>query len=171
MPAPTTDPKAPAPADPKAADPAPDPKAQPQGDPANEPLGEGGKKALDAERTARGEAEKRATDLQKQLDAINQANESAVEKAQREAKEAQEAATKATADALRFRVAAKHGITDEDADLFLTGSDAETLERQAARLVERTPSGPRPDPSQGGSGTPAAGTPAQQFADFVQNMS
>lgn len=131
---------------------------QTQGDPAEQQLGEGGKKALDAERAARKAAEKATADLQTQLDKINQANESALEKAQREAKEAQEAAAKATSEALRFRVAAKHGISDEDADLFLTGTDEATLERQAARLVERTPAGPAPDPSQGGSGgaTPAA---------------
>ena len=125
-----------------------------QGEPAE--LGEGGKKALDAERAARKAAEKAAADLQKQLDEINRANESALERAQREAKEAQEAAAKATADALRFRVAAKHGISSEDADLFLTGTDEATLERQAARLVERTPTSPLPDPTQGGQGTPPA---------------
>lgn len=121
-----------------------------QGDPAE--LGDGGKKALDAERTARKAAEKTNAELQKQLDEINRANESVLERAQREAKEAQEAAAKATADALRFRVAAKHGITDEDADLFLTGTDEATLLRQAARLAERTPTSPLPDPTQGGKG-------------------
>ncbi|OHU23405.1 hypothetical protein BKG77_06995 [Mycobacteroides chelonae] len=44
-------------------DPTPDP---------DEPLGEGGKKALAAEREARGTAETLAKDLQKQLDAANQ---------------------------------------------------------------------------------------------------
>jgi hypothetical protein len=142
---------------------------QPQGDPASEPLGEGGKKALDAERNARKAAEKAAADLKAQLDQINQANESAVEKAQREAKEAQEAAAKATADALRFRVAAKHGLSDEDADLFLTGTDAETLERQAAALVARTPSSPKPDPSQGAKGSQGARSTADSFAEFFRN--
>jgi hypothetical protein len=140
---------------------------QTQGDPAE--LGDAGKKALDAERTARKAAEKAAADMKAQLDQINQANESAVEKAQREAKEAQEAATKATAEALRFRVAAKHGISDEDAELFLTGSDAETVERQAAALVARTPTGPRPDPSQGAKGTAGAKTPADSFAEFFRD--
>lgn len=126
-----------------------------QGDPAD--LGDAGKKALDAERAARKAAEKATADLQKQLDEINRANESALERAQREAKEAQEAAAKATADALRFRVAAKYGISSEDADLFLTGADEATLERQAARLVERTPTSPLPDPTQGGkTGTSTA---------------
>ena len=40
-------------------------------------------------------------------------------------------------EALRSRIQAKHGIADEDADLFLTGTDEETLTRQAQRLVDR----------------------------------
>lgn len=39
--------------------------------------------------------------------------------------------------ALVARIQAKHGITDEDADLFLTGADADALEKQAARLAAR----------------------------------
>lgn len=43
----------------------------------------------------------------------------------------------AEARALRSDIAAKHGISAEDRDLFLTGSDAESLEAQAKRLAER----------------------------------
>lgn len=132
--------------------PATEPTTDPttQGDPAE--LGDGGKKALDAERTARKAAEKATADLQKQLDEINRANESALERAQREAKEAQEALPVSVAAA--FKEAAKKfgGISDEDADLFLTGTDPDTLAKQAARLVERTPTSPLPDPTQGGKG-------------------
>jgi len=46
------------------------------------------------------------------------------------------AATRTTA--LRAQVQARHGIADEDAELFLTGSDEETLTRQAERLAART---------------------------------
>lgn len=64
-------------------------------------------------------------------------------------------------DALRARVQAAHGITDEDAELFLTGTDEDTLTAQAKRLAEReserkksgnhvpdegrTPNQPKPD--------------------------
>lgn len=139
-----------------------------QGDPADEPLGEGGKKALQAERERAKAAEQQAAEFKKRLDEIEAANLSDLERAQKQAQEAQEAAAKATADALRFRVAAKHGITDEDADLFLTGTDAETLERQAARLVERTPTAPKPDPSQGGRGGAPKGSTADQFAAAIE---
>lgn len=139
-----------------------------QGDPAEAPLGEGGAKALKAERDARKAAEQAAAALQKQLDDINAANLSDLEKAQKAAKDAEDAAKQATAEALRLRVAAKHGINDEDADLFLTGTDVETLEKQAARLVERTPTGPKPDPSQGAKGSDSKGTTADMFAAAVE---
>lgn len=144
-----------------------EPTTQTQGDPAE--LGDAGKKALDAERTARKAAEKATADLQAQLDTLSRANETAVDTARREAKEAKELVQAATLEALRFRVAAKHGISDEDADLFLHGADAETLERQAAALVARTPTGPRPDPSQGAKGNAGAKTPADSFAEFFRN--
>lgn len=38
---------------------------------------------------------------------------------------------------MRSRVQAKHGIADEDAELFLTGTDEDTLTRQAERLAAR----------------------------------
>ena len=43
----------------------------------------------------------------------------------------------AEARALRSEIATRHGITAEDRDLFLTGSDADALEAQAKRLAER----------------------------------
>ena len=43
----------------------------------------------------------------------------------------------AEARALRSDIAAKHGISAEDRDLFLTGSDADALNAQAKRLADR----------------------------------
>lgn len=40
-------------------------------------------------------------------------------------------------EALKRRVQAAHSIPDEDADLFLTGTDEETLTAQAKRLADR----------------------------------
>lgn len=155
-------------------EPTPEPSGTPgdpgtQSDPAatDKPLGENGEKALKAEREARSAAEKQAAALQKQLDDIAAANLSDLEKAQKAAADAQAAADKATTEAMRLRVAAKHGISDEDADLFLTGSDAETIEKQAAALVARTSNGPKPDLSQGAKGAPAGTSPEQDFAAFI----
>lgn len=133
-------------------------------------LGDAGKQAIDRMKAARDDAQKQAKELKAQLDAINAANMSELEKAQKAATDAQDAAKQATAEALRFRIAAKHSISDGDAELFLTGTDEQTLERQAARLIERGPSGPRPDPSQGAKGQSAGSNdPASAFAQFIQN--
>lgn len=168
MPDPATPDPAATPEPPKPAEP------QPQGDPAGAPLGENGEKALKAERDARKALEKEKSALQKQVDEIQAAQMSDLEKAQKQAKEAQETAAKATAEALRFRVAAKHSITDEDAELFLTGTDEATLERQAARLAEHagpsTPTVPKPDLSQGGKPSSGATSPEQAFASTLQNL-
>lgn len=43
-----------------------------------------------------------------------------------------------TREALVARIAGVHGVSAEDAGLFLTGADEETLTAQAARLAERT---------------------------------
>ena len=81
-------------------------------------------------------------------------------------------ASKAKAEALRFKIAAKFQIGDEDAELFLTGSDEETLTKQAQRLAQRTedagkPRTPKPDPNQGRQGTGVAST-ADQFAAAIE---
>lgn len=147
-------------------------KGTPSGE--DEKLGEGGKKALAAERDARKAAEREKADLQKQLDAINAENMSDLEKAQAQAKAAEETAAKATRDALRYRYAAKHGISDEDAELFLTGETEEQVAAQAERFASHTAattaSGtPKPDLTQGGNGKPIAASTGEQFAQFIES--
>lgn len=142
---------------------------KPLGDPADKPPARHVPVEEHAEeRKRRQAAESAAAALQKQLDEINAANLSDLERAQKAAADAQAAADKAQAEALRYRIAAKNSISDEDAELFLTGTDEETLARQAARLVERTPTSPRPDPSQGSKGDPASGSTADLFAQAVE---
>ncbi|MDO5534124.1 MAG: hypothetical protein Q4F65_05685 [Propionibacteriaceae bacterium] len=122
-------------------------------------LGEGGKRALTAEREARKAAEDAAKALQAELDQIKQAQMSDLEKAQAQARSYEKAATKASAEALRWRIAARHGISDEDAETFLTGTDEESLVKQAERLAAlavKAPTTPRPDRTQGGTGDPPA---------------
>ncbi len=99
-------------------------------------LGDPGKRAITAEREAREAAEKSAAALKAQLDEIEKANLSEVERAKREAEEAKTAAATAQSEALRARIQARHSISDEDAELFLTGSDEATLNRQAERLAQ-----------------------------------
>ena len=144
-----------------------------QGDPADEPLQEPGKKALAAEREARKAAEKAASELAAQLKQIENAKLSDLELAQQAAKEYEQAAAKASAEALRWRIAARHGIGDEDAETFLTGADEETLTRQAERLqkLAAASSGtPKPDLSQGAKGEPAKAGKGDQFAQFAEGF-
>lgn len=76
-------------------------------------------------------------DAAKRLAEIEDANKSEAEKAAERIRQLEADADSARRDALRFKVASKFGITDEDADLFLTGSDEETLTKQAERLGAR----------------------------------
>lgn len=71
------------------------------------------------------------------LDQIEQANKSEAEKLTEARAAAERERDDARAEALRLRIATKNGISDEDADLFLTGKDEETLTRQAQRLAGR----------------------------------
>lgn len=84
---------------------------------------------------------------------------------------AEKEALDAKGEALRWKVAASHGISDEDAELFLTGTDEATLKKQAERLtqrvVEQKKAGnvvPREGHSPAGQ---ASGDPATEFARFM----
>lgn len=158
----------------------------PQGDPAPQdpPLGPNGEKALAAERALRATADKKAAELQAQLDKIAEANLSELEKAQKAAQQAASDAATARTEALRYRLAAAYGIDtkpgeDEapsDADTFLTGADEASMtlqaQRYAARLAGVNPPAPRtpaPDPSQGPRPSSAPSEDAE-FARYAERM-
>ncbi len=113
---------------------------------------------IEALRAALSKANKEAKDNRikaQELDGIKQSQMSELEKAQAATQAAAQEAAAAKAEALRWRIAAKHGITDEDAETFLTGADEESLTRQAERLAavaQSTPTTPKPDLTQGGQG-------------------
>lgn len=72
------------------------------------------------------------------LDEIEQANQSEAEKTAKRIADLETELNNQRRDSLRLTVATKHGITDaDDIDLFLTGTDEETLTRQAKRLADR----------------------------------
>ena len=97
-----------------------------------------------------------------ELDQIKQSQMSELERANAESQQNKADAELARAEVLRLRVALKHGISDEDAETFLTGTDEATLTKQAERLAAlrstaaSTPATPKPDLTQGGQ----AGAPA-----------
>lgn len=78
--------------------------------------------------------------------------------------------TTAKAAALRSDIAAKHGLSAEDRDLFLTGTDESTLNAQAQRLAEREADRKKQGnfaPKEGT--TPAGGTDSGE-REFVRNL-
>jgi hypothetical protein len=87
------------------------------------------------------EQEKRAkenADAAKRLAEIEDANKSETQRAAERVASLEQEVAAARREALRFKVASKFGIGDEDADLFLTGSDEDTLTKQAERLAARS---------------------------------
>jgi hypothetical protein len=76
-------------------------------------------------------------DAAKRLAEIEDANKSEADKAAERIRALEVDAAEARREALRFKVASRFGVSDEDADLFLTGSDEETLTKQAERLGAR----------------------------------
>lgn len=108
------------------------------------------------------------------LDELEEANKTEQQKLADRLAEAEKSAERARTEALRFKIASKFGVSDEDADLFLTGTDEETLTRQAERLAARSdeagkPRAPKPDPNQG---RPSGGTAstADQFAAAIESQ-
>ena len=104
------------------------------------------------------------------LDEIEAANKSEIELATEARTAAEQAAAQAQAEALRWKIAAKHQITDEDAELFLTGTDEETLTKQAERLSQRTS-----DRKKTGNHVPREGTtpsdpPKDDLREFTRQL-
>ena len=128
--------------------PAPTPEAKPE-----DALSDPGKKALAEERAARKAAEKERAELLAQLKEFQDRDKSEAEKLAERAAAAEKTAADKAAEVLRLRTALQYGISDEDAETFLTGADEATITRQAERLaalqVPTGPRTPRPDPSQG----------------------
>lgn len=141
-----------------------------------------GAKTFDADYVAklRQEAAKYRTEAKtnaeaaKRLAEIEDAQKSEAQKAADRIAELEKQTAEAQRDALRFKVASKFGISDEDADLFLTASDEETLNKQAERLAaHREDAGktrqPKPDRNQGRQSAGTTST-ADQFAAAVGDL-
>jgi hypothetical protein len=74
-----------------------------------------------------------------ELDQIKQANQTEAEKAAAKVAELEAELNNTRRDSMRIKIASAHGITDaDDIELFLTGTDEETLTKQATRLAGRT---------------------------------
>ena len=72
------------------------------------------------------------------LDEYEQANATEAEKAAKRIADLEAELDNTRRESLRIKIASEHGITDaDDIDLFLTGTDEETLTKQAKRLSDR----------------------------------
>jgi hypothetical protein len=163
------------PAEPIESAPVEQPAAEDQA-PADEPLGSGGKKALDAERKARAAAEMREKALAAKVKDFEDAHKSESEKQAERLATLESEAAQARTVILRYKAAAKHGISEEDAETFLTGTDEEAIAKQAARLAALTTSAasavPQPQPGvhvPGEGRSPAAPNLDDQIAEAQRN--
>ncbi|MEU3599887.1 hypothetical protein ABZ714_14345 [Streptomyces sp. NPDC006798] len=93
-----------------------------------------------------------------------------LEKVSKELAEQKKATETAQAALTRYKVASKYGISDELTELFLTGSDEETLEKQASALAERSVRTPKPDRAQGNRNGSGAVTKVEQFTDVMTSL-
>ena len=73
-------------------------------------------------------------------------------------------------EALKRRVQAAHGISDEDADLFLTGADEESLTAQAKRLADRESERKKKNNVSPREGNNPDGKGADELREFTRNL-
>jgi hypothetical protein len=122
--------------------------------PETQELGDGGKKALQAERDARKQAEKTAAELTARLKEFEDSKLSELERAQKEAAENAAELARLRTENTRSKVAIEKGVP---ADLveFLTGDTEGDIAAKADLLLARlnAPGTPKPDPSQGAKGS------------------
>lgn len=121
---------------------------------------------------------KENAEARKRLDEIEAANKTEIEKAAEARTKAEQERDAARAEALRFRVAAAHGISTapaadggpSDAELFLTASDEATLTKQAERLLGRDAERKRTGnvAPREGTNPPAGGD--QEAASFMRQL-
>ncbi len=70
---------------------------------------------------------------------LEDAQKSEVQRLTEQVAAAQQTAQERATEAMRLRVALRHGISDEDAEIFLTGATEEAITKQAERLAALRP--------------------------------
>jgi uncharacterized protein (UPF0261 family) len=140
---------------------------QPEPAKGDEPLGEAGRKALEAEREARKQAEAQVAALRKDFEGFQTKLSEAfgIQPATGGdgtdvVKQLQQRLDTMQHETAVYRLAAQHEITDEgDLELLKSATDEAAMTRLAERLAAKaqTPGTPKPDATQGGAGgTPPA---------------
>lgn len=113
-------------------------------------------------------------DAADELARIKESQKTEAEKAAERLAELETENLKTKAELIRLRVASKHGISAEDAELFLTGTDEDSLTKQAERLAAMEPAKkPRGSyvPSEGKNPTPGDGNELRDVARNLFNRS
>lgn len=113
----------------------------------------------------------------KEYETWAEASKTNEQRLQEAANAARQEADEAKNDALRFRIALKHGISEEDFDFLGSGTEQE-LETRAARLAAKNaaagqpaaPRTPAPNPAQGSSQAAPIADKATTFAAFLQGQ-
>ncbi len=100
------------------------------------------------------------------LDEIEQANQTEAERTAKRISDLETELNNQRRDSMRITIASAHGITDaDDIDLFLTGTDEETLTRQAKRLADR-----EADRKKNGNSSPREGTTPKSGNDPMREF-
>jgi hypothetical protein len=123
-----------------------------------EELGEGGKKALDAERKARAEAEKRVKEFEARFKEIEDRDKSEIQKAAEKTAELERLNSETASEVVRLRVAIRYQIAEEDIDLLGNGTE-EQIEARAKRVADLRGNGKKttPEPKRLKSGAASGG--------------
>lgn len=77
---------------------------------------------------------------------------------------------KSALEIMRWKVAAKYGVSEEDVELFLNATDEETLVKQAERLAQTSTHAPKPDFAQGKRTETGTLSKAQQGAAALEGL-
>lgn len=99
-----------------------------------------------------------------------QAKKTALDETRQALNDMQETLTTAESDALRLRVGMRHGLSENQVELFLTGeTDEAVLDARAAALVADRRRAPAPDPNQGRVVAEPPQSPGDKFAEHYKN--
>ena len=106
-----------------------------------------------------------------EFDKLQAANQTEAEKAAGRIAELEAELTGVRSETTRLRIASEHGITDaDDIALFLTGTDEETLTKQAKRLADRDADRKKAHVVSGEGKTPNAASGEADRRAFVRQL-
>lgn len=105
------------------------------------------------------------------LDEIEAANQTEAEKQAKRLADLEAELSTTRRDSLRLKIASANGITDaDDIDLFLTGTDEETLTKQAKRLAERAADRKKSHVVPGEGKTPSSNSGDEGMREFARGL-